>query len=147
MRWLVTAFVLLAAACGGPGNSLEGSIGESFSLDFDRAEIRRQDLQLIIEYIKEPAQTRVCKVVVDTERLPLDGGAVVKGPVFLQFVTVSRIATVGGDFPDVKSGEIRFEQFNFTQDGKVSGQFDVLFTTGRTLHGNFENAVQVVPLH
>ncbi len=144
MRWALTALVTLAAACGGPGNSLSGSVGESFSLDYDRAQIRRVDLQLMIEYIKDPNGTKVCQVVVDTERLPLDGGAVVKGTTFTQYVTVNRVASTGGNFPDVKSGEIRFESYDFTQGGTVSGEFDVLFVTGRTLHGNFENRVQVV---
>ena len=144
MRSALTALVLLTAACGGPGNSLSGSIGESFSLDFDHADIRRQDLQLIIEYIKDPNATKVCKVVVDTEHLPIDSGAVVKSTYFTQYVTVSRVATVGGDFPDVKSGEIHFESYNFSSGGTVSGTFDVLFVNGRTLHGDFENKVQVV---
>lgn len=146
MRWALTALVLLAAACGGPGNSLEGSIGESFSLDYDTARIRRQDLQLLIEYLRDRDEAMIAKVVVDTERLPLDSGAVVKGAVFLQYVTVMRDEGRGNVFPDPKSGEIRFESYHFTQGGTVSGQFDVLFTNGRTLHGNFENQVQVVPL-
>ena len=90
---------------------------------------------------------KVAKVVVDTERLPLDNTAVVKGTVFQEFVTVTRVAGAGNLFPDVKSGELRFESFHFTQGGTVAGQFDVLFTNGRTLHGNFENQVQVVQLN
>ncbi len=148
MRLAIACTLLFAlASCGGPGNSLEGSIGASFSLDFDRTRIRRQDLALIIEYLKDYSggTTKVAKVVLDTENLPMRGGAVVKGDVFVDRVQVSRVATSGGDFPPLKSGSIRFEDWEFSDGGRVSGEFDVLFTNGRTLHGNFENTVEVVP--
>lgn len=142
----VACVLTLVAACGGPGNSLSGSIGESFSLDFDRAQIRKQDLNLIIEYIKKQngGESKVAKVVVDTQDLAVNGGAVIRGDVFSEHVTVSRVTNAGGDFPPLKSGSIRFSDWNFKNGGRVAGEFDVLFTNGRTLSGNFENDVQEV---
>ena len=147
MKALLGIACLLALwACGGPGNSLEGSIGESFSLDFDTAQIRKQDLNLIIEYLKNQngGTSKVAKVVVDTENLVISGGGVIRGTVFTEHVTLSRVTNAGGDFPPTQSGSIRFEEWNFKDKGTVSGQFDILFNTGRTLHGNFENKVQEV---
>ena len=140
---LLLAFV---GACGGPGNSLSGSIGESFSLDFDSAQIRKQDLDLIVEYLKKQngGTNKVAKIVVDTQDLVIDSSTVIRGDLFNQKVTVSRVTMAGGDFPPLKSGSIRFSDWNFKNGGRVAGEFDVLFTNGRTLSGNFENDVQEV---
>ena len=52
------SLLLLAfAACGRPPNSLEGSISESFSLDFDRVVVLRQGTTLRVEYLKDVAGT------------------------------------------------------------------------------------------
>jgi hypothetical protein len=146
------AVALTLAACGGIGNSLSGSIGESYSLSFDYAQIRKQDQVLIIEYLRNQAGgvIKVCKIVVDTDGLGLDPGAILKCQghdctLFLARVQVSRVASTGGDFPPLQSGQIQFQDFNFVDKGKVSGELDVLFTNGRTLHANFENHVELVP--
>lgn len=144
-----TAFL---ASCGGPPNSLEGSIEESFSLEFDRVEIRKQGLSLLIEYLRDAKATtsadKVCKIVLDTENLPLKDNSVVKGDTFLERVTISRVATTGGDFPDLRGGEIKFEKFEFKHGGHIDGEFSVVFVNGRTLHGTFDDAgVEEVPLN
>ena len=69
--WLIPVCTVLAmasvTACGEDDNLLEGSISEQFSLDFDRVRIRKQDFDLIIEYLKDitGGTDKVCKVVVD----------------------------------------------------------------------------------
>ncbi len=47
---MVFALAMLASACGGYGNRLEGSISQSFSLAFDNDDVRIQDASLIVEY-------------------------------------------------------------------------------------------------
>jgi hypothetical protein len=154
MRLLSSLLAALAlSACGGIGNSLSGSIGESYSLDFDLAQIRKQDQTLIIEYLRRQAaggDIKVCKIVLDTDGLPLDAGAIFNCPnhdctEFLKRLQVSRVASTGGDFPPLKSGQIQFQDYDFTNHGKISGELDVLFENGRTLHANFENHVIEVP--
>lgn len=146
MQLSVYALLAMLVACGGPGNELSGSIGESFSLDFDYARIYKQDLNLRIEYLKKLSggDGKVAKVVVDTRDLIIDSGAVIRGETFNEYVTVERVMSTGGDFPPMKSGSIRFEDWNFKNGGKVSGEFDILFENGRTLSGNFENKVQEI---
>ena len=145
-RLAVFAAIVLATACG-DGNSLEGSISDSFSLDFDRVRIRKQAPELLIEYLKkhDGGTDKVCKVVVNTEGMSLGGNTNIRGPTFLDRVTVTRVAATGGDFPDVDSGSMHFDTYEFRDGGDMKGRFDVLFVNGRTLNGDFEGKVDTVP--
>ncbi len=134
------------AACGG-GNSLEGSIEESFALDFDRVRIRKQDQALLVEYLHDVAKgtEKVCQVVVDTSGLELGDDTTIEGSVFHNRVEVNRVAS-GGDFPEVEDGELHFDTYQFEDGGEMQGDFDVVFVGGRTLHGEFEGEVEEVNL-
>ncbi|MBI5510547.1 MAG: hypothetical protein HY903_17460 [Deltaproteobacteria bacterium] len=138
--------LLTLGACGDPPNDLWGSIDESYALDFDRVDIRKQNLDLLIEYVKalHGGEDKVCKVTVETENLNIGASSDITDDVFKQKVTVERIAAVGGLFPAVTGGQMHFDEFDFKADGTVQGDFTVIFETGRNLFGTFKGKVQIV---
>ena len=147
MRSVLLATCALAAACGGPENKLEGSIGESYSLAFQRVAIRQQGDYLLIEYQRDAAggTEKVCKVVLDTRGATLKADSSVTGDDFLARVTVSRVALTGGDFPAVERGSLHFDKLVLQDRGPAEGSFDVVFVGGYSLHGEFAGGVAVVP--
>jgi hypothetical protein len=149
MRPLLSMFALavLATACGGYGNRLEGSISQSFSLDFNKDDIRKQDASLIVEYTKTSGATvdKVAKMVFDTSNLNgLGKNSKVNGQLFKDRVVVQREAATGGDFPAIESGELDFGDFQFKDGGHMSGSFNVGFQNGFTLYGEFNGTCHVV---
>ena len=146
---LSIVFLTALVACGGPENSLDGSIGESYDLSFDRVEIRKQGEDLIIEYIKKRevagGDDKNCKIVVQTENLPLGDDTSIQGDTFLERVTISRVSRTGGEFPEASSGKIEFKVFDFDDNGRIDGEFEAVLD-GRTLYGNFDAEVEEVPL-
>jgi hypothetical protein len=138
---------VLLGACG-PGNSLGGSASESYDLTFDDVRIRKQGDHVIVEYLQslEVGANKACKVVADLKGLRVKGGLSMRREEFLGRVTVSRVAATGGDFPESKSGSIRFGALRFRDGGSVDGRFDAVFVTGRTLHGEFAGHFDEVPL-
>jgi hypothetical protein len=146
MKGALFAALAALAGCSGPDNSLEGSIGESFSLDFDRVAIYKQDQVLRIEYLREVAgaTNKVCKIVVDTVGLSIGDESVIEDELFRTHVTVQRIANEGGDFPPVQHGKITFETYEFESGGQIDGDFECLFDNGRTLSGTFDSQVEEV---
>jgi len=144
---MVFALAVGSSACGGYGNRLEGSISQSFSLDFDTDDIRKQDASLIVEYIKTSGQTRnkVAKMVFDTSNLNgLGKNSKIDGQLFKDRVVVQREAATGGDFPAIQNGELDFGDFEFKDKGKISGSFNVGFENGFTLYGEFNQTCTVV---
>lgn len=144
----VLAFAALAG-CSSFENRLEGSISSSFSLEFDSVNVRKQDVSLIVEYIKQsgPTITKVAKMVLDTENLRgLGKDSKIDGQLFKDRVVVQREAPSGGDFPEVQSGELEFGDFEFEAGGNVNGSFNVGFVNGRTLYGEFTGTVEEVAL-
>ena len=135
--------LLLTTACGS-GDTLDGSIGDTFSLDFDSVDIKKQDEYLLVEYRK--GADRVCKVLVDTTDLGLKDGSKVSGEDFLDSVQISRVDASGQNFPDVDSGELELDDYEFKKGGKVSGEFSVVFENGRTLDGEFSGDVEEVAI-
>jgi hypothetical protein len=142
----VVVIALGVASCGQAPNDLWGSIDESFPLEFDYVVIRKQDLSLIVEYIQElhGGIDKVCKIVVNTGDVDirLKDGTSLEDEYFADYtVTVERVAATGGDFPDVTSGEIKFDDWNFEENGKMDGSFTAQFENGRNLLGNFDGRV------
>ena len=142
--WLLPFVVLELSACGSAPNDLWGSIDESFSLDFDRVDISKQNLDLIIAYIKVlngDAGEKMCKVTVQTANLNIQSNSDIAEDVFMKRVTVQRVASVGGEFPLVTGGHMHFATYEFQNGGSMEGDFTVLFKTGRTLFGAFRGTV------
>jgi hypothetical protein len=134
------------AACGDAPNDLWGSIDESFPLDFDRVDILKQNLDLRIEYIKvlHGGENKVCKITLETDNLSIKAGSDLAGDVFMKRVTVERLTGVGGPFPPVTGGQMHFDEYNFTDKGRIDGDFTVIFKTGRHLFGNFRGDIKIV---
>ncbi|MBI3179280.1 MAG: hypothetical protein HYZ27_06435 [Deltaproteobacteria bacterium] len=145
MRRLALIAISLAG-CGHAPNDLWGSLGESFPLEFDRVDILKQDAALRIEYIKDVpgGEEWVCKVVVDTTNLTIGNNSEIQDELFLERVTVERVATTGGDFPELAGGSIKFEEYDFEIGGRIDGEVTALFENGRNLFGNFDGHVKEV---
>jgi hypothetical protein len=146
VRWYLVAIAVALAACK-PANGLEGSIGETRSLDFDYVDIKKQAAYLIIEYLRvsTSATEKVCKLVVDTEGLTLpDGGSfMLDGERFLNHVELQS-ATVDNDlFPAKKSGEIEFHDLEFRAGGDADGEFVVTFEGEGSLSGWFSGIIDI----
>jgi hypothetical protein len=138
---------MLAASCG-DANELTGSISQQLPLDFDKVRIRKQQTDLLIEYVKGKgaSQETVCRVVLDTDNLPLQNGAIIKDELFLQRVKLQRAAEGNAEFPDLTGGQLKFEIWEFRQGGTIKGEFSVVFVNGHTLFGTFEDKVEEVQL-
>jgi len=141
----VPLFLLTSAAC--PYSHLEGSIDSDLSLDFNQLRLRKQEANLLIEYLRETrdGSEKVCKVVVDTEglELPAGGSFDLGEELFLDHVTLQR-STFEGDeqFPAMEKGSMPFEEIDFRDDGFVKGSFEILFEGSRSLKGWFEGYLE-----
>ena len=144
----ITVSAALLSGCGEPDVDLWGSIDETFSLEFDRHEIKKQGTALLIEYIKEignGAEEKPCKLVVETANLLIVPNSDLQRESFLDgIVSLERIAAVGGDYPPVNGGTLHFEDYEFFDGRLISGNFTVLFENGRNLFGNFYDEVEEI---
>jgi hypothetical protein len=138
----------LATACGEPDVDLWGSIDETFNLEFDRHEIKKQGTALLIEYIKElseEAEEKPAKLVVQTANLLIVPNSDLQREAFLDgIVTLERVAVAGGDFPPISGGTLHFDDYQFVAGGLISGSFTTLFENGRNLSGNFMAEVEEI---
>lgn len=126
------------AACG--GSSLTGSMSEMFDLGFDTLAIYKQAPALLIVYKKDT--DIVCKVVLDTTGLTLADNTTMSNADFVSHVSFSRAAKAGGSFGTPTGGELKFTHYSFDVGGHVSGSFDAVLDTGRTILGDFDGKVQ-----
>lgn len=147
-RSLPAIAVVLLSGCGEPDVDLWGSIDETFSLEFDRHEIKKQETALLVEYIKElggGAEEKPAKLVVNTANLLIEPNSELKADAFEEgIVTLERVAAVGGDYPPITGGTVFFEEYQFVDGGLVSGTFTILFENGRNLFGNFNDLVEEI---
>lgn len=145
---LIATSAVLLNGCGEPDVDLWGSIDETFKLDFDRHEIKKQGTALLIEYIKElgnGAEEKPCKVVIDTANLLIVPNSDLKADAFEEgIITLERIAGVGGDYPPITGGTLHFDEYEFVNGGLISGNFTILFENGRNLFGNFYAEVEEI---
>ncbi len=137
----------LAGAC--KGNDLGGSIGDSYALEFDDVQVRKVADDVLVEYLKlaRRGAEKPCKLVVDASGLQLRGGLDFPRGGFAQRVLVQRVALEGGDFPAVDHGELHFDEAGADAGDRMAGSFEVIFVTGRSLHGSFDRPLVVVDLH
>lgn len=140
----------LLVACG-PGNNLNGSIGEEYDITFDRVEIIKQGDDLLVEYVKESATTsgvdKNCKLIIPKAlELGVRDDTRLEGDNFLDSVTIERVSRDRAKFPPVTSGSVDIKKFDFSNNGEVSGEFEAVFESGRTLSGEFNGVVDEVSL-
>lgn len=144
---LLVSFVVPAlAACGQAPNDLWGSIDESFPLEFDRVEILQQNLALRIEYLKEVhgGTNKICKLTVDTDNIDISKGTEMRNEVFARHVTLERVASTQSSWPPIDGGKLKFERYHFKEDGRMDGEFTVVFDNGRNLNGTFDSRVKII---
>jgi len=135
----------LATGCPEEPNSLEGSIDETMSLDFDRTEMRRYDgVTIQLDYIKELESGDldiIAKIVFDTP----EGGIVVDEgiDILANNGIIERVASDGLDFPPLEQATITFSSGG-TEAGAATGRFTATFDNGKTLGGNFDTELEDV---
>ena len=144
----LAALLLLVPASCGADNELTGSISQQLPIEFDSVRIRKQQLDLLVEYLKGSgkSQESVCRVVLDTDNLPLQNGAIIKDQLFLERVKLQRSAQGNAQFPDLNGGQLKFTTWEFSKGGLIKGEFSVVFVNGHTLFGSFEDKVEEVQL-
>jgi hypothetical protein len=139
---------LLLSGCGEEDVKLWGSIDETFSLAWDRHEIKKQGTSLLIEYVRElgdGTEEKPCKLVVETANLEIVPNSDLLAETFTdEIVTLYRVAGSGGEFPGIAGGTLHFDDYAFFQGGLISGNFTVLFENGRNLFGNFSAIVEEI---
>lgn len=122
-----------------PCNSLSGTVGDTFPLDFETVEAFRSDenktlKSVIIKYIRLPEipkKTSNPAVIVTNAPIRIDESI----DLTKQENTLFRVPNTK-PYPAIQSGSIWFEALgNVTQP--VSGRFEAVFKTGETLQGKF----------
>jgi hypothetical protein len=155
-RNLLVACLLGAIGCGGGGNSLEGSLSSTVSLDFTSVAVQRTANAVAIQYLRAgPGGTGsdiVLEITADSSDAGLDtSGATLNLAEALgsaQRGSVTRV--VSGDtrsaLPELQRGSLTFDG-PVASGQSVSGSFSVLFDTGtgfgggETAFGNFSATV------
>jgi hypothetical protein len=149
MKRLLLLFFVAAPgllACGQAPNDLWGSIDESFPLDFDRVEILKQNLALRIEYLKDVhgGTNKICKLTIDTDNIDISDGTELRDDVFDRHVTLERVSSTQSSWPPLDGGKLKFQDYNFEEDGHMDGEFTVVFDNGRNLSGTFDGKVKII---
>jgi hypothetical protein len=142
----VVAVVLALGGCPEGGNTLEGSISESFDLTFDRTQLRRVNgVTLQLDYLRDIEGSDIpdviCKIVVDTP----EGGFPAGEPVSIieNNGIIERRAVGGEDFPALELANITFD-VGGNDPGEAVGSFASTFDNGKTLNGTFETELEDV---
>lgn len=133
--------LLLLVACPEPPNYLDGSIGDSFPLEFDEVRIRKyqETGEVQIEYMKDAEEGGGKDIVVQITVTTPEGGFPANEEIKFETVEgkVHRIAA-GDDFPLIDNGRIQFSQGGNKIGEQTTGEFNILFENKRTLRGNFD---------
>ena len=151
-RGLAGALLAPCAACGGDGNSLEGSLSDEVPLDFTAVSVEISTNAVAVLYTKDlpggAAPDLVLKITANTTGLTLTG------PLTIDLTekvgnqprgAVSRAVSGDArrDFPALLCGSLHFSQAPAV-DTKVSGSFTVTFANsaaalgmGKTAFGDF----------
>lgn len=151
-------------ACGGPPNTLTGSVTQVRDLGFSRVVINTSATSVVIQYIKPPPgneiTARLSIAASADPNIALGKPAFVGGTsTFTDAVKLSRVSAPNADgtpssdvFPNVLSGSVTFDQVSLTAGQMVSGSFGLLLggipatgtqaaiPAGYTLNGTFHQA-------
>jgi len=148
MTVLAAAALAAAASCDrDSANYLDGSLTESYDLDFDAVRVRLYTAELSIEYVANGSQGEqvALRVTVDANDAQLAAGTV------YDLVTQGSITQgdgTGSPLPDLDSGDLTLSKYAGTAGGKVEGKFDARFVTDvgttLTLRGGFSAKLEVI---
>ena len=145
-RLVLLVLVGLSASCNQETNKLFGSISELYPLDFTSVRIRKQQTDLVIDYLKEADRSveKPCRLVVETAELDIKPNVKIQAQLFTPSVHLSRVMVNGETFPDITRGELELKTYEFKGGGRVDGDFFINFVNGRDLYGTFSGTVQEV---
>lgn len=139
--------LLLAVGCGRPPNSLDGSIGASVDLAFDRVELRHFPSQerVQLDYLKDLEGGNIPDVVAKVVVGVPAGGFVIGEAHALDPASdvVERVVAKGDAYPDLERGQITFDEGGAAA-GPAKGSFATTFVNGKTLNGTFDVEVEDV---
>ncbi len=128
---------LLLEGCG-PGNTLEGSISEDLSLEFESVRVVVQSDAVRVEYIRTIGDVlfKVCKLSIDRGVLA-PGSNFIADADFAAHVNLTRVVDDDTRFPDVQAGLLQLFDLDLAFGDEVRGNFAVEFVTGQSLRGDF----------
>lgn len=136
----------LVAGCNTAPNYLDGSLSETYHLNFDETRIRLYDSELSIEYVDNLTQEGIVALRVTTlnneglkprTRIDLfENGALGRGEGF------------ESPLPDLESGFLRMSDFERKDGSEVNGRFRAVFITPEdtqlTIRGGFQAPLEIV---
>ena len=140
------AIAFSLGGCPEGGNTLEGSISESFDLTFDRTQLRRVNgVTLQLDYLRDIEDSEIpdviCKIVLDTPEGGFPAGEAVS--IIENNGIIERRAVGGEDFPALELANITFD-VGGNEPGEAAGSFASTFENGKTLNGTFDTELEDV---
>ena len=139
---LLALLLVIPALSGCPsgGDTLEGSMSESFDLAFDRTQLRRiNGVTIQLQYLRDIEGSTipdvVCKIVFDTPAGGIPEGEAID--IITNNGIIERVAVGGEDFPAPELANITFDSGG-NEPGAAAGSFASTFDNGKTLNGTFE---------
>jgi hypothetical protein len=138
---MLAAALLFSVGCGRDEGGLRGSLGDFYDLSYDDVRARQYSSEMSIEYVTENDQVPV-RVVLDVERDGLRAGT-------FDLVEMGDISGRARDseIPPMTSGELKIDEVEVRDGGRIRGSFDARFRTGddeATLAGDFDTTLEIV---
>jgi hypothetical protein len=155
---LAIVIFALFAGCGGPGegderhcndggspNKLEGSYCEDVSMIYTEVRFLTVSTALRIEYVRPlgSGSEKTLQIILDGSRVVLEPNVDIQllatGAQIRRVLAEAQITLT----QEIEaSSTIRFHEYNGAVGSRVSGQFAILFKSGRTLSGEFEGVIE-----
>lgn len=150
----VMGLSLFFGACGADdGNSLRGSISQTYGLGFQKVSVEiipSGDLSIVyVTDIRDSEEREeALNLTLNSNTFPIELGTPIN-LINTSILTRFRLNTVNGEtqedresFPALNSGTITFSKFDFLPDAPVQGRFEIRFITGETLLGEFSGRLK-----
>ncbi len=149
--WITAALAAALALprCTTADNYLDGSLADSYGIDFDYTRIRLYSSELSVEYIQdsEGGERIALRVTVDVAGQPLSEGGSYD---LAERGTVDRGQGFGSTLPDLESGELTLDRYAAQNGAEVKGSFDATFVAADdstlTLRGGFAAEMELVDI-
>lgn len=150
---LATCSLLFGLSCSPGGNSLRGSISQTFSLDFETVQSKLVGGQgLVIAYVTPIPNTsnfeEAVKIIIDNNAVTITEGESIDLVLYGQLSRFQLIDGTNGQeedrepFPAMVTGTLTFSSFDYLLGSELSGQFEIRFINGRTLLGEFRTKLE-----
>ncbi len=146
LKWILLLIIL--CGCDETGdNFLDGSLADSYKMDFDSVRVRLYPSELSIEYVQNDKNGEKVSLRVTLTR---DDAEIAAGQTYdlKELGTISRGQGFNSELPELKSGELKLENFASTDGSDVKGTFEAIFLSSeqneQTLRGGFAATLEVV---